>query len=1471
MTWDDEPCAAAYECLCEWPATTAAAYNLVIPPSPPPQPPPPPPSPCPTPPAPPSPPAPPAPPEPPGFPPDFCPTGWSKSDPDGVHTCHTFLGLNGGGQAATRRSHSDCAIECATESQSRGGGPHASLACIASNDTWGRINLLYSDTTNEDHVELWIGLYQRPGAAEPASGWDVWASGCSSTFDVASAFPTTWEGDGTDENCAVMQRDPTATPVWSLRARPCAEKRVCLCEWPASTTAAYWASVPPSPSPPPQSPSPAPPPPPSPPPLLHMPASELTCLDSAISRGASTQCTLRLLQSDGVTAIATSCGQGSAAAPAVCEHAVTSQASQASVVTLDETFFVTECVGGRLAQPLVRSQTGMAVSYAFTCEANNSVSLQGSLMRPRITYPALATGINVPTQYLERPVTVSPSQIVHVELALQSGGQAVLTTPVFVAEAQTAGALTVYEAQLPSTAETIRLKVTLGDAPFERAWLVHSSPSGGGVLREEVASGVPVEAPVSTGVNKFQLDVVAEDGVTDTVIDLTVYRRFEISCQLPAAQTAIACAGGGTTVVADGTPVVVNSCDALRCTVRNGTALLRPPSQPETRTLSSNRTVTFTPPPSLTDGHVSALSVYGSTPRQAVGPLHLASDSARLLPSLAHDATTSADLGFLVDVTALGAVTVQVRYPENSTAVRLLEAETAQVPVICAGGSVLPAVWQATPLAVCEGCPPGEYNPVSGGASCLACDAARQEYQPARGSLACLSCSAVAGAQAPSSAAVECVAAPGYYRTRRQAAANQTMQQLQLLRNESASTRRRLLSPLANQTLWVNETFDITHFHFVQCSQAVVCLGNNLCAVGYAGELCGKCDNEEEPFFYRGATDECTPCPDNSGMYLGIALGSAAAIVYIISKVGLKTIAYLKKDLKGLMPTVVFVQVLSLMGELSFSWPSPVRALLSWFAIFTFDLSITQPECVSPYMRDPFNRFVLRLLLPVFVGAVLLAYVLSAWAHAKLVKATSYRLRSSWLPRTTQWAAEVGLVGILRRLDAADLAKTPAAVRNVCANAPACFELWRALHAEVHDEKYESLVSADHICVAFVAVVRSVATGTLPARELERLLYRVSPLHKQMGFGPLEEQLAAERRASELHRALARSFAAQSLQKRRAREADTQQALLQEEVSLLERSRDERPAEPPTTIGGGGGVEPGASGADTSVGGKRASHIRKGKCASAGASEEASTGSRSSGGDAKAGGRSKTLTAHTRRLRRLSTRAALEQVKHLPHEEESALSVVLARRRAQQAQSALEEASCLAAKQLGQVHGCVSKTGSGRLRTDDAAGSILILSLRELVAETATLALAYDARGLVRESLANLQSNSPTRGMTRRPTFSGANAAAMLAKWRRHAHAAAGKARKHPECTELTSPGPLSRFAAGWVRWIMVCRSTSEMHTLRATSVGFFLVVLVVMYIPFTEAALLPFSCRYGEYGECGECGECGKYGECGRNSKYGE
>ena len=161
----------------------------------------------------------------PAFPPRYCPDGWVASPYNAsyAHKCYKVLGGD---------SHYNCASRCA-QAADRG---LSTLVCIGSQEEQDNIPIIFGSELGY----VWVGLYKRPDSPH-GNGWNSWTSGCGSAY---SNWRSGEPRQGELKACAY-----TYEGKWG--SERCIEHAQCLCEFPATTTAAYLSWIPPSPPPPP--------------------------------------------------------------------------------------------------------------------------------------------------------------------------------------------------------------------------------------------------------------------------------------------------------------------------------------------------------------------------------------------------------------------------------------------------------------------------------------------------------------------------------------------------------------------------------------------------------------------------------------------------------------------------------------------------------------------------------------------------------------------------------------------------------------------------------------------------------------------------------------------------------------------------------------------------------------------------------------------------------------------------------------------------------------------------------------------------------------------------------------------------------------------------------------------------------------------------------------------------------------------
>jgi hypothetical protein len=148
----------------------------------------------------------------------------------------------------------------------------------------------------------------------------------------------------------------------------------------------------------------------------------------------------------------------------------------------------------------------------------------------------------------------------------------------------------------------------------------------------------------------------------------------------------------------------------------------------------------------------------------------------------------------------------------------------------------------------------------------------------------------------------------------------------------------------------------------VPCDPPESCIGNNLCAVGYASKpplwKCSNCDTG----YYRQATG-CVKCPDSPwALVIGFVLLVTAAgfLGYFMNQKNV--------NIAVISIGIDFFQVLAIFATSGVKWPPVVRELLHILSAFNLNIEIVAPECIVPDLSYK-AKFWFIMLLPIFVSS----------------------------------------------------------------------------------------------------------------------------------------------------------------------------------------------------------------------------------------------------------------------------------------------------------------------------------------------------------------------------------------------------------------------------------------------------------------------------------------------------------------------
>ena len=162
------------------------------------------------------------------------------------------------------------------------------------------------------------------------------------------------------------------------------------------------------------------------------------------------------------------------------------------------------------------------------------------------------------------------------------------------------------------------------------------------------------------------------------------------------------------------------------------------------------------------------------------------------------------------------------------------------------------------------------------------------------------------------------------------------------------------------------------------CEPAEACIGNNLCAFGYAskppGWGCSSCDTG----FYKRA-GSCVKCPDSPW---------ALVIGFTLLVVAMGVLGFFLNS-KGVNIAVIsigidFFQVLAIFATSGVKWPPVVKELLHVLSAFNLNIEIVAPECIVPDLSYK-AKFWFIMLLPLSVGSLFLVIFASMAAYKAFV------------------------------------------------------------------------------------------------------------------------------------------------------------------------------------------------------------------------------------------------------------------------------------------------------------------------------------------------------------------------------------------------------------------------------------------------------------------------------------------------------
>jgi len=279
-------------------------------------------------------------------------------------------------------------------------------------------------------------------------------------------------------------------------------------------------------------------------------------------------------------------------------------------------------------------------------------------------------------------------------------------------------------------------------------------------------------------------------------------------------------------------------------------------------------------------------------------------------------------------------------------------------------------------MTSCSPCLAGTFAGKTGSEMCEPCGVT--SYQPFEGKRACTACPSRSTTEGGAIALTECLCDVGTYGNLLTVNDDQTSDFDSICKVcpplGSRCTERGLIVPEAEFGYFVDipDAALGTELTIRECAPEQACPGNATddqiladvypwtiqCTEGYEEKGCAQCSNN----YYR-LKQQCNICPDTqweSYLILFLMLVGFIMLLPILVK--------LLRRFKAISLLFVFVQITAVLSDLDFKWPPIIQNLYKYFAIFTFDIQLLQPECHIPKF-DFFLRYFVVVLSPLFFGA----------------------------------------------------------------------------------------------------------------------------------------------------------------------------------------------------------------------------------------------------------------------------------------------------------------------------------------------------------------------------------------------------------------------------------------------------------------------------------------------------------------------
>jgi hypothetical protein len=173
-----------------------------------------------------------------------------------------------------------------------------------------------------------------------------------------------------------------------------------------------------------------------------------------------------------------------------------------------------------------------------------------------------------------------------------------------------------------------------------------------------------------------------------------------------------------------------------------------------------------------------------------------------------------------------------------------------------------------------------------------------------------------------------CTCAPGFYK-------QQTSNGSCLICPRGAVCPGGIEKPIAGNGYYRS---DANEELFIKCQIPEACDGNDDCAKGYEGYLCGDCTSG---YYRRGA--KCYKCDTFAGLVLYFVI--VAIIIFLVLLFVISYKPSKSTRFAALRIGWSFIQVTALYAQFELNWPKEIKDIYKWLSFVILDIQITSPEC----------------------------------------------------------------------------------------------------------------------------------------------------------------------------------------------------------------------------------------------------------------------------------------------------------------------------------------------------------------------------------------------------------------------------------------------------------------------------------------------------------------------------------------------